>query len=697
MDYALKELLDIPTLQALLDSLDEINRLPSAVLDTEGNILTATAWQEICTKFHRLNQSTAQMCTKSDTRIKVNVGESASPVIYRCPMGLIDSATPIIVEGEHIGNVFIGQLFMEAPDEAYFSGLARQYSFNEEPYLEAVRKVPLCSEEQLRKNLTFIGNLVQILAEQGLQCKRQIESERELRESEKRLKVIFDTSEAGIIVVSPSGVITFANRRMADMFGAKLMELVGTHYIDYLHESEKHAGVECMRQINDGEVKSVELIRHYIRKDGSDFWGNLTGTRFENIDGSMRDQIIVISDITERKRAEEEKKLLERQLQQAQKLESLGVLAGGIAHDFNNIMTIIMGGCYFIKTNKASADVHIPTIEKAAERAAELCRQMLAYAGISPTSHSQVNMRELVNDMVDLLKTSLPSNTTINYDCGVGVPFTIGDASQLGQVVMNMVINASEAIGNVPGEICISLSTIDICAEQPEKDNLGVTIPPGAYVCLEVADNGSGMNDETMHRIFEPFYTTKFTGRGLGMSAMLGIIKVHKGALQLFSNPGQGTTFKVFLPALPSQSVRYKLSPSDAQTYWQGSGTVLLAEDDEHILLTSKNMLQRLGFTVLEAVNGKIALDVYRKYIDDVVLVVTDIGMPVMDGYQLFKELKKITPNLPIVIASGFGNTVVEAQIPKKDVAGFINKPYSFKRVRDVLKDVMDKKEEPQP
>lgn len=691
MDYALNELLDISTVQALLDSLDEINRLPSAILDVKGNILTATSWQDICTKFHRVNSNSEMRCRESDTHIEVKVGESAAPFIYRCPMGLTDAASPIIVEGQHIGNVFIGQLFIEQPDETYFMNQACQFGFDEKAYIEAVRKVPLCSEEQIHINLKFICNLVQALAEKGVQNKRQLESESELRESEKKLKVIFDTSEAGIMVVSPLGIITFANRRMADMFGIPITDLIGTHYIDYLHESEKQDGSECMKQIISGKMTSIELVRHYIRKDGTDFWGNLTGTRFENVDGSMRDQIIVISDISERKRADEEKRLLEQQLQQAQKLESLGVLAGGIAHDFNNIMTIIMGGCYIMRMDSKISHEHIPTIEKAAERAAELCRQMLAYAGKSPTVHSKLHLGELVDDMIDLLKTSIPQKVAFSFSSAADIPFIIGDSSQLSQIVMNLVINASEAIEDVKGEIRVSLTSTKIVEGQLEKDNLGVTIPPGSYVRLEVTDNGSGMDDVTKHRIFEPFYTTKFTGRGLGMSAILGIIKGHKGALQLFSQQGQGSTFKVYLPAQDSEPAIGKSLLPVSQIAWQGSGTILLVEDDVHILSIAKFMLEHLGFKVFEAVNGIDALELYRKYDSTITMVITDIGMPVMDGYQLFQKLKILNPNVPIIIASGFGSTIVTAQISQEDVAGFINKPYDFEKLKNILKNVYEK------
>ena len=692
MNYTLNELLDIPTLQGLLDSLDEINKLPSAILDIEGNILTATAWQDVCTKFHRINNDTVAKCTESDTGIEVNVAVSVSPVVYRCPMGLIDAASPIVIEDRHLGNVFIGQLFTEQPDVTYFVEQARKYGFDEIKYLEAVHEVPVCTEEQLRTNLAFIGNFVQMLAEQGLQSRRQIELENELRESQTKLKVIFDTSEAGIIVVSPLGIISFANRRIADMFGFTVPEIVGTRYIDHLHESEKQSGEERMKQISIGEIKSLELDRHYVRKDGSDFWGHLTATRFDNLSGDMLDQIIVICDVTERKRVEAEEKLLEQQLQQTQRLESLGVLAGGIAHDFNNILAIIMCNCSIAKQQPQAADDCFTEIEKAVDRAAELCSQMLAYAGKTQFIQSRFNIEKLVKDMVQMLSYTINKNAVITLDCRTDIPLIKADSNQIKQIVVNLIINASEAIGKDHGTICVSLAKTLIGTDQTEKDHLGSVITPGWYVTLEVIDNGCGMDDEIRRRIFEPFYSTKFPGRGLGMSAVLGIITSHKGALQLSSEPERGTTVKVFLPALPSQPGEEKSIPRIASGSWQGKGTILLVEDEELLRYLAKTLLEELGFIVIEASNGIEAIEQYQKDRSDITLVMTDIGMPVMDGYELFHELKRLNPELPIIISSGFGDDDVISHIAREHISGLIGKPYNFEKLRDVLKNVVEGK-----
>jgi signal transduction histidine kinase len=386
-----------------------------------------------------------------------------------------------------------------------------------------------------------------------------------------------------------------------------------------------------------------------------------------------------------------EKLALEQQLRQSQKLESLGVLAGGIAHDFNNILAIIIGYCELTKLHYEKAEVNIPIIAKAAERAAGLCSQMLAYAGKAQLAMTQINMCMLVEEMVNMLKSTLPQNAIIKSDLSADIPVVSGDSSQLRQIVMNLIVNASEAIGKEQGEIQVTLVKTTLIGGESDKDYNGKIIPSGDYVCLEVSDNGCGMDNETKYRIFEPFYTTKFTGRGLGMSALLGIIMSHGGALQLFSQLGQGTTFKVYLPVQKGDFAGDDDHlTSETSDPWLGSGTILLVEDEEHVRLIAKAMLNKFGLTVLEAVNGKEALELYQRNATDITLVMTDIGMPVMDGYELFSRLKNLNNKLPIIISSGFGDAEVSSRIPIDDIAGLISKPYKFDQLREVLKTVLE-------
>lgn len=393
--------------------------------------------------------------------------------------------------------------------------------------------------------------------------------------------------------------------------------------------------------------------------------------------------------IAERIEQEEEKQMLQQQFYQAQKLESLGVLAGGIAHDFNNILTIIISSCSLAQSNPHRTDELLPVIDNAAQRAAELCRQMLNYAGKSQMIAKNIKMAVLVDDMIKMLKSTITQNVTIVSDINTDLPIINGDASQLRQIVMNLVINASEAIAEELGVIKVSLTGIVIKAGESEKDHNGVLLPVGQYVCLEVTDNGCGMSEETRQRIFEPFFTTKFTGRGLGMSAMLGIIRSHNGFFQLESTLGKGTTFKVYLPVKVAGTVIEESLQDKVPSPWKGSGTILLVEDEEYISLITGQMMNELGFKVIAAANGREAVELYQKNYSDITLVFTDIGMPVMDGYTLFRELKKINPALPIIVSSGFGDADVNSKIPRDQMAAEIYKPYNYNQLQDVLKSVV--------
>ncbi|GFE62909.1 PAS domain S-box protein [Geobacter sp. AOG2] len=490
-------------------------------------------------------------------------------------------------------------------------------------------------------------------------------------------------------LVHRDGSILYANPIAVKTFGASdVHDLVGQPILDLIRKDFHQ--ISLARKNSADQGKSIPAIEFkFIKLDGSEFDGEIQSTSFNYDDGKA--YISCILDITDRKKAEEDRELFEQQLQHTQKLESLGVLSGGIAHDFNNILAVIIGYCELMKMNHETAGQYIQEIEKAAERAAGLCRQMLAYAGKTQLSMARTNMWLLVDEMVSMLKATLPQNAVIKTDLAKNIPLISADASQIRQVVMNLIINASEAIGTEQGEIQVALAKTKVMASQPVKDYNGKEVPPGEYVCLTVSDTGCGMDEETRWRIFEPFFTTKFAGRGLGMSAVLGIINSHDGALQLFSRPGQGTTFEIYLP-VPASDVaageeQARLAPAVA---WQGSGTVLLVEDEDMIRQIARIMLQQFGFTVMEAVNGKVALELYRQNAADIALVVTDMGMPVMDGCQLFRELKKLNPGLPIIVSSGFGDAEVISRIGAEHMAGMISKPYNPNQLREVLRKALE-------
>lgn len=513
-------------------------------------------------------------------------------------------------------------------------------------------------------------------------------SEEALRESESNYRTLADSGQLLIWSSDTDKLCNYFNKVWLDFTGRTMQQESGNGWTEGLHPDDYQHCLELYVSAFDRrEAFSMEFRLH--RHDGEYRWIQDDGSPRYDSNGHFAGYIGYCMDITERKRAEEQKAALQQQLQQTQKLESLGVLAGGIAHDFNNILTVIISSCSLAHMRPQMAPLLLSEIDKAAHRAAELCRQMLAYAGKSMLTMKRVNMSELVADMAKMLEATINPNVVVRSEFSLHLPPIWGDASQLRQIVMNLIINAAEAIGEKQGEICIRLAEATVFEGEGEKDYSGRTILPGQYVCLQVTDNGCGMDEDTRQRVFEPFFTTKFTGRGLGMSAVLGIISTHLGYMQLVSQQGVGTLFKVYLPVhsnLPDGATVTHVPPLP----WQGSGTILLAEDDPQIIMMAKVLIEALGFSVIEAANGQEALELYKKNADSITIVVTDVGMPVMDGYELFRRLKAVAPELPIIITSGFGESIVTSRIPAGDAAGFLSKPYRFEQLKEVLKMVMN-------
>ena len=506
-----------------------------------------------------------------------------------------------------------------------------------------------------------------------------------LRENEEKYRNLFNNSEVGIYRLRLDGSETLdVNQKFLDIVGSTREGTLGKP--STLLWADHGEWEEMVRRLTeDGRVSGYE---YKTLNQQSGVRNCLASVVLNREQGILEGSIL---DITERKQAEIERQQFEQQFQHTQKLESLGVLAGGIAHDFNNILAVIMCYSSLGQQKPEMSTEFMSEIEKAAERAAGLCRQMLAYAGKSQFEASTIDVTALVDDMLNMLRSTLPQNVTVKPYLTGDMPHIQADASQIRQIVMNLIINASEAIGEEQGNIRVALTKTNIGAEQSEKDHLGKIIPPGQYLCLEVTDTGCGMDDETKQRIFEPFYTTKFVGRGLGMSAVLGIITSHKGALQLFSQPGHGSTFKIYLPV---QKIDSALKPLQqiSPAPWRGSGTILLVEDEPQLEAVAKALLESLGFAIIGASNGIEAIEQYRKNSAEIKLVVTDIGMPLMGGYELIAELKKLDPVLPIIVSSGYGDTIVTSKIAAGDIAGLLSKPYRFDQLREVLRSVVEKR-----
>jgi PAS domain S-box-containing protein len=425
--------------------------------------------------------------------------------------------------------------------------------------------------------------------------------------------------------------------------------------------------------------------------------------------GRVLRSVGMVQDVTERRRAEEERLLLERQVLHAQKMESLGVLAGGIAHDFNNLLMAILGNAdlaLHALPAGSPARANLEEIDGAAHRAADFAQQMLAYSGKGRFVIERIDAGGLVREMAHLLEVVIGKGVLLKFDFAANVPHFEGDATQIRQVIMNLITNASEAIGGRSGVIGLSTgaarwSRAELDAHgEPFRTYGDDLVPDAAYVGVEVTDTGCGMDPATLDRIFDPFFTTKFTGRGLGMSAVLGIVRGHRGALQVRSAVGKGTTFRVLFPAAPELEADSSQGKAGAPpaAEWRGTGTILLVDDEESVRTVSRRMLEHLGFSrVLTAADGRQALEAFRTHAPELSAVLLDLTMPHMDGEKAFAAIREVRRDVPVILCSGYSSQEAMQRFLTPGLAGFLQKPYSVAALRAALRDALDREDdEPQ-
>ncbi len=429
--------------------------------------------------------------------------------------------------------------------------------------------------------------------------------EKRLRESEKRYREIVETTHEGILIVDPNGVMTYCNRRCAEIFDFTVEELLGNHFGAFLAGSvDKGQLQEKFAARLSGTTTRYET--HLTTRKGREVtytsWATQVGENGK--DGIL----VVISDVTEAR-------LLSAKLQSAQKAESLGVLAGGVAHDFNNLLVGILGNAGFALMElppESPVRVVVEDIQTAAQRASELTRQLLAYSGRGRFVIARLDLGRIVQEMAHLLSAVISKNVVVKYALAGELPAIEGDPTQIRQIVMNLITNASDAIGEGSGVITVATSLVEADRATFADTFLDDPLTPGSYVCLEVTDTGVGMTRETRAKIFDPFFSTKFTGRGLGLAAALGILRAHRGAIKVHSEPGRGSTFQVLFPAAGGAA---HASPTETTpTPVPVTATILVVDDEPNVRAVIKRVLALRGHTVLEAGDGREALEVYRKH-----------------------------------------------------------------------------------
>jgi PAS domain S-box-containing protein len=399
----------------------------------------------------------------------------------------------------------------------------------------------------------------------------------------------------------------------------------------------------------------------------------------------------LITDLSERIRAEEDRSKLESKIQRAQKLESLGVLAGGIAHDFNNLLCGILGGADLALAELGAqhpAREALDILVQSAQRATELCQQMLAYSGGGRLVVEPIDLNETVENFLQLLQASVITKAALHCQLAANLPVIEADVTQIRQVLLNLVINASEALGDRPGSISISTKTVTVHSDSLLEGYAGDPPKAGEYVMLNVTDDGVGIIAENHARIFDPFFSTKFTGRGLGLAVTLGIVRSHGGAIHVESEVNVGTTFSVLLPS--SMRQRRMMQSATVQTSWNGGGRVLLIDDELAVRNIARRMLEALKFDVVVAADGHSGVEIFQQHPGEFALAVIDLTMPGLDGEGVFRELRRIQPDIKVILMSGYNEQDTTKRFVGLGLTGFLSKPFRIEDMRTKIREALD-------
>ena len=580
------------------------------------------------------------------------------PAIAEDQAGLTHVAVPLLLEGRLLGFLIAGQVFSRYPEPLLLERVARDRGISRQQlWQEAIRQVPMT-----RATLELCGNLLRSLGQEVLGERYGAILHRKLAQTSWRYRLFIEGAKGyALYTVTRADRVTSWNSGAERLFGYTEAEMLGEDSASLMVTGSVQREAWEQNMVEADRAGSAEYEGWGVRKDGTRFLG--AGTLASMGDGDAREYGILVHDITKLRQSEED-------LQQAQKLEGIGVLAGGIAHDFNNLLTGMMGGLSFAKSRLLGDDAAYRAVEIAEQssaRAAELISQLLAYAGKGKFVITRFDISGLIQEMLPLISASIPKAVTLDLALTPGLPWMEGDASQIRQIAMNLIINGAEAIGAKGGAVRVSTGVRG----------------DGVEIFIQVKDSGSGMSEAIKAKIFEPFFTTKFTGRGLGLAAVSGIVSNHKGKMQVDSIVGQGSTFTVTFPAVPAEVPRLAAPPVSITAH--GAETILVVDDEPSLREMAAAVLKRSGYCVLAARNGHEAVEIFRKDSHKIAAVLLDMTMPVMGGHEAFSLIRKIRPGVPIVVSSGYSEVGTREELGHDAVGGYIQKPYSASRLVESL------------
>ncbi len=554
-----------------------------------------------------------------------------------------------------------------------------------------------------------------------------------LQEAQIRYSTLYNFAPVGYLTIDEKGIIREANLTIVDMLKVEKRSLIRRPFSDFILPAYQDTFYKHRLDLrrSAGRVCCELQLR---RSDGELFWAGLESVAAvpcsggSGVDVGYQCAIIDVSErrrsqdallraheelerrvalrtedlraanealkreISEHKRTESERSALERQILQTQKMESLGVLAGGIAHDFNNLLMGILGYADLVLLSSEldpKAESYVRRMKDTAQCLSKLTNQLLAYSGKGKFIIELLDLSRIVEEMQPLLTFPISKKVTVEYNLNRELPLIEGDRNQQCQVLMNLVSNAAEAIGDKTGIISVGCGILDATRDDLACAVVDDGLPEGQYVYLQVSDTGCGLDRQNLDRVFEPFFTTKFAGRGLGLAALLGIVRSHKGAITVQSRPGIGTTFRVLYPCADRTSPIPKMERGPNVPSLQGRCTVLLVDDEEIVRDVGADYLGWLGFNVLIAQNGPDALEIFRKKQDEIDCVLLDLSMPGMSGEAAFREMRRTKDDVCVILSSGFSEYELNARYGGTGLSGFLPKPYDFKTFSQKLNMVL--------
>ncbi len=490
-------------------------------------------------------------------------------------------------------------------------------------------------------------------------------------------KTLFEHSGIAVVIIEKDTTISMANQRFAELAGMS---------------RDAIEGKKSWREFVDPEDLEYMMKYHLARRSNPE--GAPEQYEFTFIDNSRRKHNVLINigmieggdksiasllDVSSLRRSEEKRIEMEREVRYAQRLESLGVMAAGIAHDFNNILMVIMGNADLIQSDMSPSH---PNYDKtldiiaASKRAADICKQMLAYAGEQHLVINEVDITAEIKKASRMLEVSIAKNAVLKYQLADNMPPVSADTMQLRQVILNLVINASEAVERDSGYITVATGTMHCSSLELRKSYFNNNLVEGDYAYIKVSDNGIGMDERTKTHIFDPFYTTKFPGRGLGMSTVLGVVRAHQGTIKVESQTGEGSTITVLLPIAEKSKESSEPITRQKKLSLSMDGKVLLVDDEEGVLQVAKSMLESFGLEVMTARNGKEAIDIFLRHRENIGCIIMDLAMPHMNGERAAARIRDIDRNIPILIASGYDRNKMSKTFEYVDISGFIGKPF---------------------